>query len=148
MLTIIHPIGDWIHRDAALEDILLATEDHSGHVPTVAPSPYADSGDVEILVRLQKVSQHGELILHLDAAYLSEEIPLPLTTSAAHVQSHVDYVVVTRHIRSPVYPELVRDGLATGTAVHLDEYGKRRVPELFPPRRRQQQLHLSPPSLR
>lgn len=88
-------------------------------------------------MRLQKVSQHSELILYLDAAYLPEEILLSLTTGAAYVQSHIDHVVVTRHIRSPVYPELVRDGLAAGTAVHLDEYGKRRVPELFSPRRGQ-----------
>lgn len=137
MLTIIHPIGDWIHRDAALENIFLATEDHSGHVSTVTPSPYADSGDVEILVRFQKLSQHSELILYLDAAYLPEDILLSLTTGAAYVQSHIDHVVVTRHVRSPIHLELVGDGLAAGTAVHLDEHGKRRVPELFPPRRRQ-----------
>lgn len=95
LLTVVHPISDGIHRDSALENIFLTTENHSGHVSTVTPAPHADPGDVEVLVRLQKMSQHSELILYLDAAYLPEEILLSLTTGAAYVQSHIDDIVVT-----------------------------------------------------
>lgn len=50
--TVVHPIGDWIYRNATFENILLISEHHSGHVSTIAPSPDADSSFVKILVRL------------------------------------------------------------------------------------------------
>lgn len=71
-------------------------------------------------LRLQYVLyllQDEYLILYFDTSQMPVYSPSALSPGASYVQTHVNDVIVTGHVRAPVYPKLVRYGFAAWPSI-------------------------------